>query len=87
MLCINRWKLRGKLQLLEVVTICDHLCFLILCKAKDKILWKALGIAFDRLVQTLGLHTIEFGQVSIENYTLAAQGQDQWFNWLWFVHV
>jgi hypothetical protein len=44
-----------------VVTVCDYLRFLIGVQLKHEIGGKALGIAFDRLIERFGRHPVEFG--------------------------
>ncbi len=78
--------LRGKFEFLEVVTICDHLCFFHLCKAKHEILWKTIGVSFDGLIKNFRLHSVSLGKIGIENDLLTAKGQDQRFNGFQLTH-
>jgi len=58
---------RRKLEPFEVVTICDHLSLFNFGYPENEIFRKPDGIAFDRLIQRFGLHSIKFGEVSIHN--------------------
>ena len=50
---------RGKLDLPEVVAICDHLAAFGASARECEIAGKAAGVAFDLLVQTLGWYVVE----------------------------
>lgn len=46
-------------------TVCDHLGLLGRVELEHEIRWKAPRIAFDGLIQGLGGHAVEFGQVGM----------------------
>lgn len=54
---------RGKFEPPEVVAICDRLAALGAAELEDKIGGKAPDVALDLLVQMLGGHAVERGQV------------------------
>jgi hypothetical protein len=60
----------------EVVTICDHLGFLAARQAENEVGWETIGIAFDGLVERLGGHAVEPGEVRIKDDALAAVDED-----------
>ena len=51
-----------------------------------KIFRETVGVAFYRLVENFCRHAVKFRYVSIENYFLAAQCEDERFNWLLWFH-
>lgn len=62
----------GKLKPLEVVAICDHLVALGAAELEDEIDGKAPGVALDLLVQRLGGHAVERGEVGVDHDLVAA---------------
>jgi hypothetical protein len=54
-------------QLPEVVAICDHLHLLALGETKHEVAGKPILVALHLLVQSLGRHAVDQGQVSIEH--------------------
>lgn len=70
----------GKLQLGEVVTVCDHLDFFRFGKLKPEVGWKAVGVALDSLVQCLGRHAIQFRQIGVDDDLDAAHQLDARFD-------
>jgi hypothetical protein len=66
-----------KLQPGKVVTICDHLLLFLVGQLQDEILREPLRVAFDRLVQGLGRHAVNRGQVGVEENLLAADRKNQ----------
>lgn len=51
----------------EVVTNCDHLVPLVFCQLKHEVIWKAILIAADGLIQDLGFYAVQFGEVAIRS--------------------
>jgi hypothetical protein len=47
-----------------------------LCELKHEVLWKAVRVALDGLVEVESLDLVEFGQVGIEHDLLAADEVD-----------
>jgi hypothetical protein len=70
----------GKLELGEVVAICDHLGLLRGAELEHEIARKTLVVAFDLLVEAPGGYTVEFGEVGIDHYLLATQDLDATFD-------
>jgi hypothetical protein len=62
-----------------VVAICDHLAFLIITENESKVGRKSLRIAFYCLIESLGSHAIQLGQVQIQNDLLTSHGDDSLF--------
>ena len=52
----------GEFQLLEVVAICDHLGFFIERELKQEVAREAFPVAFDLLIESLGLHAVQRSQ-------------------------
>jgi len=59
----REWHCRGKLELPEVVTICNHLIALGATEPEHKIFRETLRVAFDLLIQALGGHVVLGGRV------------------------
>ena len=57
----------------DVVKVCDHLRPLPGGKPKNEVRGEAIGIAIDRLIQSLGCDALEYPQISIEQYALSPQ--------------
>jgi hypothetical protein len=72
----GEWRRRGEFKPGEVVTICDHLQFLLRRKLKHEILGETIPIALYCLIQYLGRHAIELRQVRIDHHLMAANGED-----------
>jgi hypothetical protein len=66
---------RGESQSPEVVTVCDHLNPLSLRQLKPEIGWKAFDVALHRLIEGFRRHVIDGGEIRVEHYLLAADGQ------------
>ena len=58
--------------MLEVVTVCDHLSFLLRVELKHKVAWKAQRIAFNRLIKDLGGYAVQLGQICVNHHTQPA---------------
>lgn len=58
------------LQLFEVVEIFDHILLLFVCQLDNISVWKLLWIVLQSFIDTSGLHSIQLGNVSIEDHTL-----------------
>jgi hypothetical protein len=56
-----------------VVTVCDHLDLLGGIELKHEVRREALRIALDGLVQRLGRHAIELGQIGVNHHLEPAQ--------------
>jgi len=54
---------------------------------KGEILWKARGVALDRLVERLGGNPVNRGKIGIEQDLLTADGEDQRFEAAGFLDV
>ncbi len=54
-------------QAFKVVAICDYLAFLVSCELKYKIVRKSVPVPFYLFVQSLGLGSIQFSQICIQN--------------------
>lgn len=61
----------GKLQLGEVVAICDHLGLLGRGQLKHEVDGKPLPVALDLLVEPLGRDAVKAGQVHVNHHPLA----------------
>lgn len=59
-----------------MVAICDHLVALGAADLEDEIDGKALGVALDLLVQPLGGHVVERGEVGVDHDFVAADDED-----------
>ena len=67
---------RGKLEPPEVVTICNHLVPLGATELEYKIFWEALRVALNLLMQALGVHVVERGEVGINHDLVVADDED-----------
>ena len=67
-------------HVLEPVTVCDQFRHLFSRELKTKARRKALGIAFDCLVQGLCFNMIEERQVTVKHDLLTANRLDQALN-------
>jgi hypothetical protein len=61
---------------LEVVAICDHLGLLGGIKPEHEIAREPIRIALDLLVQPLGRHAVEHGQMGIDHHAQLAHDDD-----------
>lgn len=59
-----------------VVAVCDHLGLLFGCQLEQKVAGEAVAIALDLLVEPLGGHAVERGQVDIDCHAQPAHGAD-----------
>ena len=67
---------RGKPELPEVVTICNHLVALGATELEHKILRESLRVAFDLLIQALGGHAVKRREIGVEHDLLVADDQN-----------
>ena len=58
-----------------MIAICDHLGLLGCGELKQKVGWEALPVALDLLIEPLGLHPVEVGQVHINHHPQATNFQ------------
>ena len=75
MLSKRKGQRSGKLELGEVVAICDHLCSFGDGKLEEKV-GESVCIAPDLLVEPLGRDAVEQSQVRIDHYLLAANNDN-----------
>ena len=54
-------------QGLKPIAICDKFICLLLIQLKAESIRKSSGITLDLLIQTCGLDTIQFGQISVKD--------------------
>ena len=66
----------GVFQVTEVVAICDHLLFLVDGQLKDEIIWEPPLVSLHLLVQALCRHTVELGEVRIDDDLLASNEEN-----------
>ena len=66
----------GEFEFAEVVTVCDHLSLLDRIEMKHEIVRKPRRIAFNHLIERLGEHTVELGQVCIHHHAQATNHLD-----------
>jgi len=70
----------GKLQLGEVVTVCDHLVLFGRGQLEQEVSWKATGVALDGLVQRFCGYAIQLGQIGVDDDLDAAHELDAGFD-------
>ena len=71
----------GELDLSEVVSICDHLFFLIAGQLKQKILWKAVYVPFHLFIQPFSGDAVYFRKIGIQQDFSISDCQNQGFEW------
>ena len=49
-------------------------------KLNDVSLWKLFGIVAHCFIDAFGLHTVQFSDITVEDYLLVAQGDDLFFH-------
>ena len=70
----------GELQLLEVVAICDHLGLLCGGELEHEVGRKPAAVTLDLLVEALGRHAVDLGQIGVDHHAQGAHGLDTRLN-------
>ncbi len=64
----------------EPVEIFDQFISLLIIKLKDVPIRKFFWVVAYRFIDAFGLHTVQFGDIAVEDYLLVAQGDDFFFH-------
>jgi hypothetical protein len=70
------WKRRREAEMPEVVTICDHLAFLLLRKPEHEVSGKPPGIPTHGLVQRLRRHAVKACEIGIDHHPLTTHEEN-----------
>lgn len=69
------------LESIEPVAICDQFVFFLIGELKSEMFGESLGISFYLLVKPLGINSIQFCRITVDQHLLSPNSEDPIFYW------